>query len=488
MNKCDADSDTSFESEEVLDSYYPVQPRYQPLEPIGELKSSFRGGTSNKKNARRIHTLKSAVDIPDLDIGESLPFFREIQTAHSDLQTVENFREELETTIKVRANKSYLRNKLFNIFLFILQAYGSAVEKGCEKYTEFRPGEENYIRLLQGLYIRNIRQHAAQAKQLSMLCHSYTALKRKREAEEEMTTNCIALKSLVNKQTDTYSKFHSAVVTSESKQQLLNEISKGFTRVLRVQETKTSKETLLFVGQHVRTPYGEGKVVSLNTIESKVVLKLNFGQLYSSISTVINWSNLAKDSFDSTSEKSLLQHWEDLRNEFTVPAKEKAMLKEILGSASTSLAAIGADELEAFIPPPASDLSLAKMDVEQTDDASAEGSTLDTNLPSFSQQSDNGRVSVAESSEPVKKIAAFDVLASAAAAAKSSSTCRTRAASSTSEVDKLVGRVFPLPIGESPSESSVKKSEKCLRRVFKNLDYTVSSESLPLAFVNPGLK
>ena len=104
MNKCDADSDTSFESEEVLDSYYPVQPRYQPLEPIGELKSSFRGGTSNKKNARRIHTLKSAVDIPDLDIGESLPFFREIQTAHSDLQTVENFREELETTIKVRRN------------------------------------------------------------------------------------------------------------------------------------------------------------------------------------------------------------------------------------------------------------------------------------------------------------------------------------------------------------------------------------------------
>ena len=358
--------------------------------------------------------------------------------------------------------------------MLISQAYSSLLEKECSKYVEQRPAEENYVRLLQGLYIRNIRQHAAQSKQLSMLCHSYVALKKKREAEEELTTHCKQLQAILGHSSHTQHDIQAAL-SADAKQQLQNSLNKGVVKVLRVQEANTTNEIVLFNGQYLRTPMGQGKVVALNPVDKKVTIQLAFGVMYSSLSTVIVWRKMEKDRFDCTSEGSLLQHWDTLKTEYTSSFRDRAVMKEILEGASTSLATIGAEELEAFIPTAP---EKAKMD---TDDASAEESTLDNNPPTFYQHSDHNNGS------SCKKAALDNNVAAKSSSSSSSSACRTRAAASHSDFDKAIGRVFPLTLKDRPAaDSSVKKVEKFIRRTYKAQESSVSSQTLPMAFMHPG--
>ena len=367
--------------------------------------------------------------------------------------------------------------------MLISQAYSSLLEKECSKYVEQRPAEENYVRLLQGLYIRNIRQHAAQSKQLSMLCHSYVALKKKREAEEELTTHCKQLQAILGHSSHTQHDIQAAL-SADAKQQLQNSLNKGVVKVLRVQEANTTNEIVLFDGQYLRTPMGQGKVVALNRVDKKITIQLAFGVMYSSLSTVIVWSKMEKDRFDCTSEGSLLQHWDTLKTEYTSSFRDKAVMKEILEGASTSLATIGAEELEAFIPTAP---EKAKMD---TDDASAEESTLDTNPPTFYQHSDhNNGSSFKKAALDNNNVAVISnhCAAKSSSSSSSSSACRTRAAASHSDFDRAIGRVFPLTLKDRPAaDSSVKKVEKFIRRTYKAQESSVSSQTLPMAFMHPG--
>ena len=304
-----------------------------------------------------------------------------------------------------------------------------------------------------------------------------------------MASHCKQLQALVSGNGNS-SHDNQVVLSADAKQRLQNGLSTGAVKVLRVQEAKSAHEIVLFDGQHLRTPMGQGRVVALNHVEKKVTIQLGFGIMYSSLATVMTWSKMENDRFDCTSEGSLLHHWETLKAEYTGSVNDRAVMKEILDGASTSLAIIGAEELEAFIPPAPEQ---SKMD---TDDASAEGSTLDTNPPTFSQHSDhNGKVFFPDST--ISKRAPTDIVLTTASSnngpsnsnsSSNRSSFRTRAAAAShSDFDKVFGRVFPLTLKDRPCESSVKKVEKFIRRTYKAQDSSVSSQSLPMAFMHPGI-
>ena len=92
----------SVESDDILDSFYPVQPRYHPLEPSGELTAHAQ---VSKRKKTAIESIKSTVDKNSVDVAESVSFLREVQKSFKDLHDTECAREQLETLAKVRRNK-----------------------------------------------------------------------------------------------------------------------------------------------------------------------------------------------------------------------------------------------------------------------------------------------------------------------------------------------------------------------------------------------
>ena len=92
----------SVESEDILESFYPVQPRYHPIEPSGELMAHAH---SSKRKKTGIESIKVAVDMKSVDVGESVSFLREVQKSFQDLHDTEHAREQLETLAKVSRNK-----------------------------------------------------------------------------------------------------------------------------------------------------------------------------------------------------------------------------------------------------------------------------------------------------------------------------------------------------------------------------------------------
>ena len=113
------DSDNqSVESDEILDSFYPVQPRYHPLEPSGELTNHAHISTKKKTG---IECIKAKVDLTTVDAGESLSFLQEVKKSFKDLHDTENAREELETIAKVRRSYlfvNFISNSLFSALYY----------------------------------------------------------------------------------------------------------------------------------------------------------------------------------------------------------------------------------------------------------------------------------------------------------------------------------------------------------------------------------
>ena len=123
------DSDNqSVESDEILDSFYPVQPRYHPLEPSGELANHAQLSTKKKTG---IECIKAKVDMKTVDVGESLSFLREVKKSFKDLHNTENTREELETIAKV--SRYYLfvfSSAILNFFPLFVTGVQLFVGKG----------------------------------------------------------------------------------------------------------------------------------------------------------------------------------------------------------------------------------------------------------------------------------------------------------------------------------------------------------------------
>lgn len=335
---------------------------------------------------------------------------------------------------------------------------------------------------MQSMFIRNIRLHAAQCRQLSMLCRSYTLLKRRREAERDLATHCKALRELLQKAKES----PSGAVQSK-------DLNNGTTKVLRIQGVQDDdEEVVLYVGHYVRTPMGEGKIIALDVSQRKATIQLSFGTMYSSFSTILAWWRQTERGLDCTSEDALVQHWESLRNQLSLPVEDQILLNELL-CGHASLDALDPDEVESFLQSAALPVSRPLSTAMEVDDTSMDGSTADTNNLTLSQQSEVERVErvAAKSKTAASSTAATATGAgtatgdSAASAVVNKLACRTRAAGN-SELDRVVGKVFPLSVAATSADNSVLKARKFLHSMKRKHSQYITEDVLPLAFVQPG--
>lgn len=316
--------------------------------------------------------------------------------------------------------------------------------------------QENYLRLVQGLYARMVRLHSTYARQNALLHTVHSSLHQQREDELALTTESARLKAIG-------SGARAVRVTGKSAAD-----SAGHPLLLKVHLRKSNIDVVLQVGQSIPTPMGEGKIATILPAEQKLVIQLPFGLLYAHLPRAVSWCSTAVVSVDSTntlvqthSVHGIQQRYQDsLQERLTVPAQEVARIHSLVAQSQSLARRVSDDEV-------------AHTD---NDEGSVDGSEME-----------DGTVSV--SGEAITSAAASTTdlteVENETSNAKPTSSSGNRRGNGSGESDH--SSVFPMPFEAAavPARSIVKK--KLEAEVVNNFSQYLL-QTLPLAFAPAGEK
>lgn len=234
----DSDSDSSIDSRGIGESFYPVKPRK-------EMKTTLPSGYS---------VSKSSAEKEDLPMTELLEFLRLVEQVRPDLRDAERERELIELKY---------------------QSLRDSLVAGSTKFNQMKQRQEQYIKSLQAILVRNIYLYSSYNHHILMLNDVLGSLNEKSKAIA-LLDNAIA--SLSN---DSLPKTRIApsVVISKS----------------------SGGEVLLSCGMRVTTPYGNGSIKNIRTADRMIEVQLPHGALYTTFAEIINWLTFANTSFGSSS-------------------------------------------------------------------------------------------------------------------------------------------------------------------------------------------
>lgn len=199
---------------------------------------------------------------------------------------------------------------------------------------------------MQGFNTQALRLQMGLSRQNSMLYDVYNALRRRREATQSMKLEVTNLKYKGHGQAKVEylrdyvdpkgikSAAPSVTFSSVFSTHLLNE-----TAAIRITLQKKGTEVLLFKGQWIRTPMGDGQILSIQPGEGKITLQLSFGKLYANISRAVCWGQIGSSPHtphDLTSDSSLRQRWVALHSSGSLCISQEASrgIQELVGMGS----------------------------------------------------------------------------------------------------------------------------------------------------------
>eukprot|EP01038_Epipyxis_sp_PR26KG_P008529 gene8529-11529_t len=274
----DTDSECSVLTEDVLPSTYPVKPRRILKAILGDtLKTTNQLINESEKNGA--------------EVDEALRFIKELNINNSDLYSKEAHRESLEA---------------------LYQSYLTSIEILNKDFIKSKESENNYIRFLQGLYARSLRIHQSLCQQNVMLLYSYNALKLRKEAVEKLTKVEAILKLIL-----------------DDKKNLTK--SDNDVQVLKVFLRKSNKDVILFVGQNIMTPMGQGIILQIQPKSEKVVIKLSYGLLYATLGRMVCWGG---SSFDVSCDTYLVNIATKMKEFVTLSFSERLAIHNLLSTNS----------------------------------------------------------------------------------------------------------------------------------------------------------
>ena len=312
----DTDSDSSLLSDDILDSVYPVQPRSAPRSASDGLRYQDYSTSGNNVN-----------------VDEALFLLKDISKSHKELYNKEITREDFELRCQVSLfYSSPLHVSFLTTIISILQALDTNLEFEKGKFLSIKQEQENYLKLVQGLYARMVRLHSTYSRQNALLHSVYSSLHQQREAEQALTAESAKLKA-------TSSSARGGRVTGKVSADAAS------TPLLKVHLQKSNIDVVLQVGQAIPTPMGEAIVAKILPAEHKLVLQLPFGILYAHLPRAVSWCSTATVMVDCTntlvqrhSLQGIQQHYHDtLQERLTLPPVEIARIHSLVAQ-SQSLA------------------------------------------------------------------------------------------------------------------------------------------------------
>lgn len=183
-----------------------------------------------------------------------------------------------------------------------------------------RSEEENYIKAMQGIYLRSLKYQHSLSEQNMMVHRLFKALKERREAAQALDHEIEKVKSL----------------SSSKKSNKAAVVPAGVHHYLKVHLNHDDSDVVIYVGQVLTTPYGKGTVESFDVASLTVTIKLPFGQMYSHVSRVVCWCDWSSSSTDSVSasEAALIQSYDALHatSLLSIPWSEKLAMQDLVSS------------------------------------------------------------------------------------------------------------------------------------------------------------
>ena len=344
-------------------------------------------------------------------------------------------------------------------------------------FANSRKEYENYLKLVQGLYARNVRLHTAYSRQNSLLHHLHCNLQAQKTTELMVQTENNKLRALI---ASAKGKQNGKTAAGTSEDLAAVAVSDGSVSILRVRLQKSGVEVVLHRGMTIPTPMGDGEIASIYPESSKLAIKLPYGMMHAHLPRAVCWLQTAlpavneENMLASTASVHGVQqiYQERLYNRLTVPHRQAIAIQALMAQQRR-----GEDETGA----------MTDHDDASGDEAS-ELEATDSSAPSLSEhpqlQDNNGTAMDIDGAESAEATAGRNnSRRSGGEPALASSTI---AATAASEGREHVP-VFPLPcVSASPPARAVAKRD--LEAAMQEKYSQLLLHTLPLAFAPAGTK
>ena len=187
--------------------------------------------------------------------------------------------------------------------------------------------------MIQGFHAQVLRLQMGLNRQNAMFYDVLTALQRRRDAAKSLAEEVLLLK----KSTGLNGRdAQSAHVTGEVCNDANTADSPALpfeTALLRADLSKSGAQVVLFKGQWIRTPMGDGKILSIQPKDEKVILQLSFGKLYANLRRCVCWGKVSSSMqhIELASDEVLRQRWLALQSSFLMSPEVSRGIRSIVG-------------------------------------------------------------------------------------------------------------------------------------------------------------
>ena len=242
-------------------------------------------------------------------------------------------------------------------------------------FSAVKTAQENYLKIMQGLIARSVFLHGTYSRHNTIIVHLYETLKRQRFLEQLLLTSSTTQvrKELVddtdnggdsdvdddskssddsddnNKSSDDDSddavmdKNSRLLSTASHINDMITKSSDGHGLVsfLIIHVVNRQRDVLLYVGQQLITPMGNGVITQLRPHDCMVTCQLPFGLLYAHISRVVGWCRVICDDYidmagftlDTASVEWLCRYCEaNLIHSYTLSKQDHASIQQLIAA------------------------------------------------------------------------------------------------------------------------------------------------------------
>jgi hypothetical protein len=417
------------------------------------------------------------------------------------------------------------------------------LETERKKFGVVKKQHENYLKLMQSLYIRSVRMHSTYSKQNVLLHQVHNSLSHQRETEAFLESECAKLKvhaeaaaasgaggggggggtTRGGRKSNANDAGSSGMASAGASTGVV--VTEVPTPLLRVHLQNSCCHVLLYVGQRIPTPMGLGTVTTILPESKKLVLKLPFGLLYAHLARAVSWCSAAQaGGSDLYSIHGIQQHFQDHAAQLlTLPPATASAIRQLIcqhesggasvvavavagaggaGVAAAAAAAGGgggdtADEGAATDSDGGGEETSEESGAEDSGSAVPSSQTTQKSAPaavagdSASEQESNGGNIYSTTTynrnnrKPFVASAAVSSSATSAAAPEPALAAATATATA-SAVDMDISNAFPLVASGLAAHNGRSAAKSALNDSHRDNYTQILLESLPLAFAPPG--
>ena len=170
-------------------------------------------------------------------------------------------------------------------------------------------------------------------RQNAMFYDVLTALQRRRDAAKSLAEEVLLLKKSTGVNGRDGLSAHVAGEVCNDATTAESTVPPYETALLRADLSKSGAQVVLFKGQWIRTPMGDGKIISIQPKDEKVILQLSFGKLYANLRRCVCWGKVSSSvqHIELASDEVLRQRWLALQSSFLMSAEVSRGIRSIVG-------------------------------------------------------------------------------------------------------------------------------------------------------------